>query len=38
MDYMEDIDFETILEADRTARVASAEVILEMTKQAVRTG
>ncbi len=32
MDYMEDADIETILEADRQARVKSAEVLREMTK------
>ncbi len=35
MDFMEDADIETILEADRQARIMSAEVLLDMTKQAI---
>jgi len=35
MDFMEDTDIETILEADRQARIMSAEVVLDMTKQAI---
>ena len=33
MDYMEDADIETILEADRRARIESAEVLQDMTKR-----
>jgi 1-deoxy-D-xylulose-5-phosphate reductoisomerase len=37
MDYMQDIDFDTIIKADHNARIESAEMIRDMTKKAVRT-
>ena len=30
MDFMEDTDFETIIEADRLARIASAEILQDI--------
>jgi hypothetical protein len=35
INHREDTDIETILEADRLARIKSAEVVQEMTKQAI---
>ncbi len=35
LDYMEDTDIETILEADRLARVESDKVVRDMTKQSI---
>ena len=35
LDYMEDTDIETILEADRLARVESDKVVRDLTKQSI---
>ena len=38
VDYMDDKDFATILEADRLARIAAARVVLEKSPQAIGAG
>jgi len=38
VDYMEDIDIETILAADRMARIESASVVLETAKKSMAAG